>query len=48
MVPGVGAVVGGGFDLVSTRAVGNRSIRWFFMGDFSYEEEKERKAENAK
>ncbi len=44
LVPGVGAVVGGGIDFFSTRIVGERAIRWFFDGDFSYEEEQERKA----
>ena len=48
LVPGVGAIVGGGIDLFSTRIVGDRSIRWFFEGDFSYEEEQERKAAEKK
>lgn len=48
LVPGVGAIVGGGIDLFSTRIIGDRSIRWFFEGDFSYEEEQERKAAEKK
>ena len=48
LMPGVGAVIGGGIDLFSTRIVGDRSIRWFFEGDFSYEEEQERKAAEKK
>lgn len=39
LIPGVGAIVGGGFDLISTRVVGKRSIRWFFKADFSVENE---------
>lgn len=35
IVPGVGAVVGGGLDLVETKAIGNRAYKWFFEGDFS-------------
>lgn len=35
MVPGVGAVVGGGFDLVETKIIANRAYKWFFEGDFS-------------
>ena len=35
LVPGVGAVVGGGLDLVETKAIGSRAYKWFFEGDFS-------------
>lgn len=35
LVPGVGAVMGGGLDLVETKAIGNRAYKWFFEGDFS-------------
>ena len=35
MVPGVGAVVGGTFDLVETRIIANRAYKWFLKGDFS-------------
>ena len=35
LVPGVGAVVGGGLDLVETKAIGSRACKWFFEGDFS-------------
>lgn len=48
LLPGVGAVVGGGIDFFSTRIIGNRSIRWFFEGDFSYEEEQDRKSSENK
>jgi hypothetical protein len=35
MVPGVGAVVGGGLDLVETKLIAARAYRWFFEGDFT-------------
>ena len=35
MVPALGAFVGGGFDLVETRTIGNRAYKMFFEGDFS-------------
>lgn len=34
MLPGVGAVVGGGLDLVETKVIANRAYKWFFEGDF--------------
>ncbi len=33
LVPGVGAVVSGGFDFVETRTIGNRAYKWFFEGN---------------
>lgn len=36
MIPGVGAVVGGGLDLVETKAIGDRAYKWFFENDFSH------------
>ena len=41
LVPGVGAVVGGGLDLIETKIIANRAYNWFFNGDFSAENEKE-------
>lgn len=35
MIPGVGAVIGGGLDLVETKLIGDRTYKWFFEGDFS-------------
>lgn len=35
MLPGVGAVVGGGMDLVETKIIADRAYKWFFQGDFS-------------
>lgn len=34
MVPGVGAVVGGGLDLVETKVIGDRAYKWFFEENF--------------
>lgn len=35
LLPGVGAVIGGGLDLVETKVIANRAYKWFFEGDFS-------------
>jgi len=35
LVPVVGGVIGGSFDLVETRIVANRAYKWFLNGDFS-------------
>lgn len=35
LVPGVGAVVGGGLDLVETKAIADRAYKWFILSDFS-------------
>lgn len=40
LVPGVGAVIGGGLDLVETKAIGARAYKWFIDGDFSTEKSK--------
>ncbi len=37
LVPGVGAVVGGGLDLVETKVIADRAYKWFHEGDFSIE-----------
>ena len=34
LVPGVGAVIGGGLDLVETKVISARAYKWFFEGDF--------------
>lgn len=34
LIPGVGAVVGGGLDLVETKAIGDRAYKWFFEENF--------------
>ena len=39
MVPGVGAIVGGGLDLVETKIIADRAYKWFVVGVFSEKEE---------
>lgn len=41
MLPGVGAVIGGGLDLVETKAIAVRAYKWFMEGDFANESSKE-------
>lgn len=41
LVPGVGAVIGGGLDLVETKAIGNRAFQWFFEGNYINSEDNE-------
>lgn len=38
MVPVIGAIIGGGFDLVETKIISNRAIKQFFDGDFEVKE----------
>ena len=38
MVPGVGAIVGGGLDFVETKVIADRAYRWFMLGDYSIKE----------
>lgn len=45
MVPGVGALIGGGIDFFETKAIGNRAYSWFFEGNF--EEKNEPKIKEA-
>lgn len=35
LIPGVGAVLGGGFDLAETKIIAGRAYKWFCEGDFS-------------
>lgn len=35
LIPGVGAVIGGGLDLVETKIIADRAYKWFFKYDFS-------------
>ena len=35
LIPGVGAVIGGGLDLLETKIIAKRSYKWFFEHDFS-------------
>ena len=39
MLPGVGAIVGGGLDLVETKVIADRAYKWFMTGDFSLKDE---------
>lgn len=41
LLPGVGAVVGGGLDLVETKVIADRAYKWFLKGDFSVKGEGE-------
>lgn len=41
LVPGVGAVIGGGLDLVETKLIAKRAYLWFFEGDFTEKNLKE-------
>lgn len=35
MLPGVGALIGGGLDWAETKVIANRAYKWFLEGDFS-------------
>ena len=41
MVPGVGAVVGGGLDFVETKVIADRAYRWFILGVYSIKSEED-------
>ena len=41
LLPGVGALVGGGLDLAETKVIADRAYKWFFKGDFSVKGETE-------
>lgn len=41
LLPGVGAVVGGGLDFVETKMIAKRSYKWFFQHDFSVDKKNE-------
>ena len=34
LVPGVGAVIDGSLDLIETKAIGDRTYKWFFEGNY--------------
>lgn len=38
-IPGVGAFIGGGLDLVETKVIADRAYKWFMLEDFSIEGE---------
>lgn len=35
MIPGIGAIVGGGFDLAETKIIAKRAYKWFWQGNFA-------------
>ena len=35
MIPGVGAIVGGGFDLAETKIIAKRAYKWLWQGNFA-------------
>lgn len=37
LVPGVGAIIGGGLDFIETKTISIRAYKWFFEKDFSVE-----------
>ena len=41
LVPGVGAVIGGGLDFAETKIISKRAYKWFIKGDFSTTDDKE-------
>lgn len=41
LVPVVGDVIGGGFDLVETKVIANRTYKMFIKGDFSALDDKD-------
>lgn len=41
LVPGVGAVIGGGLDFAETKIISKRAYKWFIEGDFSITDDKE-------
>lgn len=45
LVPVVGGVIGGGFDLVETKVIANRAYKMFINGDFSVLNDKDKKTQ---
>ena len=43
LVPGVGAFIGGGFDLVETKIIADRAYKWFYENNFVGDEKSEEK-----
>ncbi len=39
LVPGVGALISGGFDYAETRVIGRRAYKWFFENDFTIDDD---------
>lgn len=45
LIPGVGAIVGGGLDFAETKTIADRAYKWFFENDFSVDEKHEESVE---
>lgn len=41
LIPGVGAVIGGGMDFAETKVIADRAYKWFLEGDFTVKGETE-------
>lgn len=41
LVPGIGAVIGGGLDFAETKIISERAYKWFIEGDFNATDDKE-------
>lgn len=41
LVPGVGAVIGGGLDFAETKVISQRAYKWFMEGDFTTNKDEE-------
>lgn len=41
LVPGVGAVIGGGFDFLETKIIANRAYKWFFENNLEINDDTE-------
>ena len=41
LIPGIGALIGGGLDWIETKTIADRAFKWFFEGDFSVADSKE-------
>ena len=41
MIPGVGAVIGGGLDFAETKVISKRAYKWFMKGDFSTDKDED-------
>ena len=48
LILGVGAIIGGGLDLVETKIIADRSYKWFFENDFSMENKKNKDKDEIK
>ncbi len=47
LIPGVGALINGGFDFAETKAIAHRAYKMFIDGDFSVGEDKHRNSKES-